>query len=139
MRYLALDVGNKRVGVAVGSSESRIATPLGVIERASIEADAAHLLDMLHEYDVEHIIVGLPRNADNSSSTQETLTRSYIEKLQPSLSLPISFYDERYSTSAAMQQQRERGINEKRGRSKLDAGAAAVILQDFLDSSRVDS
>lgn len=134
MRYLALDVGNKRVGTAVGSSQARIATPLTVIARSTTERDAARLLDIVREYDVEEIIVGLPRNANNTPSEQETRTRRYIEELTPSLGLPIRFFDERYSTAVAMQKQRARGLAEKRGRATLDATAAAVILQDFLDS-----
>jgi len=134
MRYLALDVGNKRVGVAVGSSEARLATPLMVIQRSTIDQDAARLLGAVREYDVEEIIVGLPRNTNNTVGEQEILTRKYIEQLKPVVALPITFYDERYSTSTAMQQQRGRGLNEKRGRATLDANAAAVILQDFLDS-----
>lgn len=133
MRYLALDVGNKRVGVAVGSSEARIATPLTVIERTRVEQDAARVLELAREYEVEQIIVGLPRNADNSASAQEELTRAYVKQLEPALHLPITFYDERYSTSAALAQQRARGTSEKRGRATLDANAAAVILQDFFD------
>lgn len=138
MRYLALDVGNKRVGVAVGSSEARIATPLSVIERTSVEQDAARILAIAREYEVEQIIVGLPRNADNSTSEQETLTRAYIAQLESVLDLPITFYDERYSTLAALAQQRTRGVNEKRGRATLDANAAAVILQDFFDQLDIE-
>ncbi len=137
MRYLALDVGNKRVGVAVGSSEGRIATPRAVILRASIEQDSARILELVREYEVEQIIVGLPRHADNTASAQEKLTRRYIEQLRPLLKLPITFHDERYSTATAMQQQRARGMNEKRGRATIDAGAAAVILQDFLDNPEI--
>lgn len=133
MRYLALDVGNKRVGVAVGSSEGRIATPLAVIERATIEDDCARLRELIREYDVEHIIVGLPRNANDTPSEQEALTRAYVKQIETALALPCTFYDERYSTVAAQQQQRARGLNEKRGRATIDASAAAIILQDFLD------
>lgn len=133
MRYLALDVGNKRVGVAVGSIEGRIATPLAVIPRTTIERDAAQLLELVREYDVDEIIVGLPRNSNNTPSEQERLTRNYIEQLHPALALPFTFFDERYSTSIAMQHQHSRGMSEKRGRATLDANAAAVILQDFLD------
>lgn len=134
MRYLALDVGNRRIGVAVGSSEARIATPLTVIERMKTEQDAARLLELVREYEVEAIIVGLPRNTNETPGEQETLTRNYVNRLKPALGMPICFHDERYSTSAAMIQQRARGLNEKRGRATLDANAAAVILQDYLDS-----
>lgn len=134
MRYLALDVGNKRVGVAVGSNERRIATPLTVMQRVTIEQDVAALQKLIHEYDVEQLVVGLPRNTNNTESDQEKLTRSYIEQLQPALGLPITYFDERYSTATAMEHQRSRGLSEKRGRATLDANAAAVILQEFLDS-----
>jgi len=134
VRYLGLDIGNRRIGIAVGSTEARIATPLRVLERKNIEHDAARILDLVREYDVDAIIAGLPRNADNTPSEQEQLTRAYVAQLTPLLGLPISLYDERFSTFAALLQQRARGIREKRGRAKLDADAAAVILQSFLDS-----
>lgn len=133
MRFLCLDVGTKRVGVAVGSSQARIATPLAVYARGRIEQDAARLAEWIHEYDVETVVVGLPRHSDNTSSEQEALTREYIARLGPRLGLPVVFYDERYSTASAQAGQRARGINEKRGRATLDASAAAVILQDFFD------
>ncbi len=136
MRYLGLDVGNKRVGVAVGNSELYIATPLGVIERSTLDHDAAQLLDFAREYDAETVIVGLPRNANNTAGEQEALTRAYVQQLQSSTGLHFRFQDERYSTSAALEQQRARGISEKRGRAQIDASAAAIILQDFLDTLR---
>jgi putative Holliday junction resolvase len=134
MRYLGLDVGNRRVGIAIGSSEARIATPLEVMLRKDIERDAAHLLKIIRAYEVEELVAGLPRNTDNTEGEQERLTREYVARLQAELALPIRLYDERYSTATAMQAQRERGVDEKRGRARLDANAAAVILQDFLDS-----
>lgn len=138
MRYLALDVGNKRVGMAVGSSEARIATPLAVIERTNAAQDAARILEFVREYEVGHIVVGLPRNANGTVSQQETLTRKYVDGIKSALAVPLTFYDERFSTSAALERQRARGLNEKRGRATLDASAAAVILQDFLDQLNVE-
>lgn len=134
MRYLALDVGNKRVGVAVGSSEGRIASPLAVIRRGTVEQDAASLNKLIREYDVEQLVVGLPRNTNNTESEQEKLTRAYVAQLEPALGLPVVYHDERYSTATAMRHQQARGLDEKRGRATLDANAAAVILQEFLDS-----
>lgn len=134
MRYLGLDVGNKRVGVAVGNSETRIASPLGVMARKTYAEDAAQVAEWVREYDVEVLVVGLPRNADDSAGEQEKLTRAYVEQLQTYIALPFHFQDERYSTATALRAQQARGLNEKRGRVTLDASAAAVILQDFLDS-----
>jgi putative Holliday junction resolvase len=133
MRYLGLDVGNKRVGVAVGSSELRLATPLTVFERKTGTADAERLRALIREYEVDTLVVGRPRHSDNTPSTQEALTLAYARELETALALPVLFQDERYSTAAAMLQQRARGLSEKRGRVTVDALAAAVILQDFLD------
>lgn len=134
MRYLALDVGNKRVGVAVGSREGRIATPLAVIVRSTLERDTVALRAIVREYEVEALVVGLPRNENGTVSAQETLTRNYVKQIETELALPIIFRDERFSTAVALDHQRARGVNEKRGRATLDANAAAVILQDFLNS-----
>ncbi len=139
MRYLALDVGNKRVGVAVGSTEGGIASPLAVIVRRTAEQDAAELGALVREYEVDELIVGLPQNTDGSRGEQVTLTQNYADRIQPLLGLPLQYHDERYSTAAAMQMQRQRGMNEKQGRKSVDAAAAAVILQDFLDSKRTDA
>lgn len=134
MRYLGLDVGNKRVGVAVGNSETRIASPLATLTRKTPAHDAAQLLEWIREYDVEMVVVGLPRNTDDSAGEQEALTRAYVEQLCTQIALPFCFQDERYSTATARRAQQTRGVNEKRGRATLDASAAAVILQDFLDA-----
>lgn len=136
MRYLGLDVGNKRVGVAVGNSELRLATPLGVIQRGTLEQDAAKLRAYIDEYDAGMLVCGLPRNTDNTSGEQETLTRAYVEQLAAAVGSAFCFQDERYSTTTALAQQRARGLDEKRGRATVDASAAAVILQDFFDSLR---
>lgn len=147
MRYLGLDIGHKRIGIAVGNSEARIATPLGVIERRTLKQDAERILEFIRQYEVEALVVGLPRHSDNTESDQSAATRAYVAQLQPLLGLPVHFFDERFSTAAALAQQRERqrviaqntrprraiAQSEKHGRAMLDAAAAAVILQDFLD------
>lgn len=134
MRYLGLDVGNKRIGVAVASTELRLATPLRVIERKSVVADAACLNELVREYDADAVVVGLPHNADGTESEQERRTRTFVAELQMHMQLPIHFQDERFSTTMALAMQRERGVSEKQGRVRVDASAAAVILQEFMDN-----
>lgn len=133
MRYLGLDVGNKRIGVAVASTELRLATPLRVIERKSVAVDAARVQELVREYDADALVVGLPRNADGTESEQERRTQSYVAELRMHLSLPIVFQDERFSTTTVLAMQRARGVSEKQGRARVDAAAAAVILQEFMD------
>ncbi len=133
MRYLALDVGVKRVGLAVGSTEVRIASPLTVIERGTIESDAAAIRAVVDKYQVERLVVGVPHDLDGSAGLQAEKVLRYIERLQPEVRLPIEYSDERYSTLEALARQREAGLTERQGRRTVDAAAAAVILQDFLD------
>jgi putative Holliday junction resolvase len=117
----------------VGSSDARLATPLAVLERTRIEEDAARLMELVRDYEIDKLVVGLPRQNDDSVGEQENLTRAYAGMLQPLLGLEVVYHDERFSTFAALESQRARGLSAKRGRSTIDADAAAVILQDFFD------
>ncbi len=134
MTYLALDIGARRIGVAVGSTDVKLATPLAVIAHESVEADAARIRALVAQYDAERIIVGLPRELDGSIGPQAQKVMTFTERLASLVTLPFEYYDERYSTAQALDRQRETGINEKRGRATIDAAAAAVILQDYLNS-----
>jgi putative Holliday junction resolvase len=136
MRYLGLDIGARRIGVAVGSTEVRLATPLTVVERRALKADAARLAQLAHEYDVEALVVGLPQELDQSIGAQAKAVVADAEKLGELIGLPLEFFDERYSTASALSQRREIGVSEKRGRATIDAAAAAVILQDYLNAQR---
>ncbi|MBI3536251.1 MAG: Holliday junction resolvase RuvX [Chloroflexi bacterium] len=135
MKLIGLDVGAKRIGVAFGDSEMRLATPVGVIERKSIDADARALAHYLREYDAAQWIVGLPRNMDDSRGFQaETIVR-YAEQLANVVAVRPLFWDERLTTIEATRRLHEIPAHTKRkSRATLDALAAAVILQDYLDT-----
>jgi putative holliday junction resolvase len=134
VKYIGLDIGDKRVGVACGDAEVRIATPLEVIARGSIEQDARALAKIAHDYDVEQLVVGLPRNMDGTQGAQADAVIAYAEKIAQAIHLPLKFWDERLSTVEATRRTHETGAHGKKSRRGLDAIAAAVILQDFLDS-----
>ncbi len=135
MTYLALDVGARRIGVAVGSIELRLATPLAVISREKPEQDAARVRALIAQYDVERVLVGLPRELNGTIGKQAERVMEYANGLQTLVACPFEFFDERYSTAQALAQRRDMGVSEKRGRATIDAAAAAVILQDFFDAS----
>lgn len=137
MKYLGLDIGDKRIGVACGDTEVRIATPIGLVTRGSLAQDARALARLAREYDVVHLIVGLPRNMDGTYGAQAETVKAYALALAQTLGLPITFWDERLSTIEATQRLQATGARGKRSRRRLDAIAAAVILQDFLDSQRI--
>ena len=134
MKYIGLDVGNRRIGVAFGDSELRIATPVDVIVRASIEQDANTIARLVHDYNTAQMIVGLPRNMDGTQGTQADAVIAYANRLVELIHVPVRFWDERLSTVEATKRTHETGARGKKSRRGIDAIAAAVILQDFLDN-----
>lgn len=134
MTYLALDVGTRRIGVAVGSTDLRLATPLGVIRRGTAEADAARVREMAEQYGAEKLVFGFPRELDGSVGAQASLVSEYATILGSALNMPYEFFDERYSTAEALAKQHDAGKSDREGRATIDALAAAVILQDFFNS-----
>ena len=134
MKYLGLDVGDRRVGAAIGDDKLRIATPLEVIVRASIEEDVAAIGSLAKKYSAEHLLVGLPRNMDDSAGPQAEAVKAYAAKIANALGLPLTFWDERLTTIEATERIHAGGGVGKKSRRTLDAIAASVILQDFLDS-----
>jgi putative Holliday junction resolvase len=134
MTYLAIDVGTRRLGIAVGSTDLKLATPLRVIKRGSIEEDAARLRALVEQYEAEKLVVGFPREVDGSVGAQAEFVMDFAEQLSKALAMPVEFFDERYSTAEALARRRAAGVTDRQGRPTIDAVAAAVILQDFFDA-----
>ncbi len=134
MRILAIDYGTKRCGIAVTDELKLIASPLTTVE-------ASELLDFLQQYcqseSVERIIVGLPKQTSGELSESETAITNFIEKLQEKLpEIPISRYDERFTSKIASHILVESGTKKKKRQDKalLDKISATLILQDYLSS-----
>lgn len=136
MRVLGLDVGDRRIGVSFGDTTVSIATPVSVITRTTLDQDTRALSDLVRKYDAEQLIVGLPRNMDGSLGVQAQAVMTLAEHFANALHLSQAFWDERLTTVAATQRRNETGARGKKSRQHLDAMAAAVILQDYLDSQR---
>jgi putative holliday junction resolvase len=131
---MGLDIGDRRVGVAFGDSELHMATPAEVIVRASHEQDVRGIADFVRRYEVTKIIVGLPRNIDGTLGPQAQAVIAYTQSIASQIDLPVEFWDERLSTVEATKRTHETGARGKKSRRNIDAIAAAVILQDYLDS-----
>ncbi len=129
-RLLALDVGEKRVGVALCDETQTLARPLLTLRRASKKEDFARLAALCREHAVEKVIVGLPKTLRGEEGPQAHRVRRYAAELQAALDLPIEFWDERFSTVEARDLLLTRTLVRK---GEIDAIAAAVILQDYLD------
>jgi putative Holliday junction resolvase len=129
-RTLALDVGERRIGLAISDEEGMLATPLGVLERRSFAEDVARLATIVREQRAERLVVGLPRTLAGEIGPQARRVLRWAERMGRALGLPLEYWDERFSTLEAAERLAHR---RPRRRPPLDAAAAAVILQDYLD------
>jgi putative Holliday junction resolvase len=141
VRLLALDVGDRRVGVAVSDAMGLIATPLTVVRRTSKASDFERFAQLVREQDAEALVVGHPVNEDGSAGPQAQRVERYATALQAALeeaglALPLILWDERMSTQQAEQAMIASGRRARERRARIDAVAAAVILQDYLDVQR---
>ncbi len=135
MRFLGIDVGRARIGVALADGLLRTARPLRVVARCSDVRDLAVLAEVAAEYEVTKAVVGLPLNMDGTEGPSADFARRFAAKLADALHVPVELQDERLSTFEAESRLRERGLTSKESRTQVDAEAAAVILQDWLDHS----
>lgn len=138
MRSLGLDMGDKRIGVALSDPMGVLATPLLVFEHKDDAADIETILQMVAQYQVENIIVGLPQSMDGSIGVQAAKVKSFTEKLKQRSSVPVELRDERLTTVAARRLLQEASTRRpgKGKKIEYDAAAAAVILQSFLNETR---
>lgn len=136
MRVMALDVGEKRIGVALSDPTGLLATPLTTIVRRGVPSDFDQVLRFAAEREVDEIIVGLPISLSGRREAQANRVAEFIAGLAERTTLPITSVDERYSSVQAERMIRETGAKPSRDRARVDAAAAAVILQSFLDSRR---
>lgn len=134
MRILALDVGEKRIGVAISDLSQSLARSLKVVQRGSRQEDFAAVAGLVEEYEVEKVVVGYPRSLNGMAGAQAERVERYAVGLAKSLTVPVLLWDERFSTVSAERLMREAGLRGKKKRERIDAVAAAVILQDYLDS-----
>jgi putative Holliday junction resolvase len=138
MRLLALDVGERRVGVAISDSTGTLARPLQALMRGSLEEDVAAVVALVAEHGVDLVVMGQPLSLDGTEGPQARQIARYAEELAARLPVQVILWDESLSTVAAEEILRQSRGEKKRRRARasgeLDAIAAAVILQSYLDS-----
>ena len=134
MRILALDVGDKRIGVAVSDLLGILASPLIAIERTSDSKAIDTILEIVDEQEVGEIVVGLPISLSGGYSDQTKSVAAFVRKLEARSPVPVNTADERYSTVEAERLLSQSKPQRARSRGEIDAAAAAVILQSYLDS-----
>lgn len=131
MRILAVDYGQRRVGIAVTDPTGVIATPLKVIDRKA-GSWYPELLQLFQEMSVSVVVVGLPRNMDGTLGRQAQYCQEFAETLRKETALKIELVDERLTTAAAASALRESGNKNHQTKTRLDAVAASLILQTYL-------
>jgi len=137
MRVLALDVGERRVGVAISDSTGTVARPLQTLVRGSREEDFAAIAVIVAEHNIGLVVVGQPLSLDGTEGPQARRVARYAEALTATLPVPVVAWDERFTTVTAeeiLRQRRRQKKRRARTRGEVDAIAAAVILQSYLDS-----
>ena len=135
MRYLAIDYGTKHTGLAICDSAETIASPLAVIQGQ--KELLKKIVDVVETENVEAIVLGLPLNMDDSQGFQAKLVIQFAEQLKKLLDIPIHFQDERLSTFSAEEKLAPAEFTRKKKRKRLDAIAAAEILEDFLEQKNL--
>jgi putative Holliday junction resolvase len=133
MRYLGLDLGRARIGLALADDVLRTARAHSTLRRRGEAADLAAIAGVAREYEVTRAVVGLPLNMDGSEGASARMARAFAVKLGGALQVPVELEDERLSTFEAEQRLRARGVSARDQRPLVDAEAAAVILQGWLD------
>lgn len=136
MRTLGVDPGEKRIGLAVSDEEGILARPLRVLERTSWKNDLAELRSIVDELQIERIVIGHPVNMNGTEGSQARRAERLAERTREQIPVPVVLRDERLSTQTALDLRKATGKRRGRKRSGIDAVAAAVILQSYLDSER---
>ncbi len=133
---LAFDFGTRRIGVAVGEMMLGSARPLTTISAEANDARFAAIGKLVEEWRPAALVVGLPLSLDGEASDMTERCKRFARQLEGRYRLPVALLDERLTSVAAEEQLRQRGLGWQRRKETLDAEAAAVLLQAFLDSHR---
>ncbi len=135
MRTLGIDIGEKRLGVAVSDSMGLIAVPHCVIQMTGDKTtDLKSVVNIAGELAAEMVVVGFPINLKGQISHSAEQARDYAELLRQNLKIPVVLQDERLTSSEAEKKLKQAGVSTKKARQKVDMMAAAIILQSWLDS-----
>lgn len=133
-RLLALDVGERRIGVALSDPMHVIASPYSVIDRKVTPDYKTEIQKLISEKDVEALVIGLPLTLKNRISKQTKKVQVIIEELTSELTVPIHTIDERLSSISAQNALKLQGVKTGHNKGEIDKAAAAIFLQEFLDS-----
>ena len=130
MRFLCIDLGDKRSGLAVCDSDETIASPLGVVEGCKDLHN--QIIKTIQQQQAEALVFGLPLNMNGSEGDRAAIVRKFAAELAEKIDIPVFFQDERLSSYSATEKLSQTGLTHKKKKDRLDAIAAAEILKEFI-------
>ncbi|MEK6751959.1 MAG: Holliday junction resolvase RuvX [Chloroflexota bacterium] len=136
MRILAVDHGEKRIGLALSDPTATIASPLKVVEHSSRALDAAQVAEVAAQNDVRLIVIGQSFDEDGNPNPAGRRAGRFADELKNQTNIPIEMWDESFSTQIARSARIELGVSRKKRAGHQDAFAAVVILQSYLEAKR---
>ncbi|MEE2777758.1 MAG: Holliday junction resolvase RuvX [Acidobacteriota bacterium] len=132
-RYLGIDFGERRVGIAISDDEGRLSVPFDTLERASDRQIVGVIRQLADEEGIGGLVVGEPRTLDGEAGDAAKRVRSFAAKLEEGTGIQVRFIDEALTTVEAESRLREAGVPRRRMAKKRDALAAQILLQEWLD------
>ena len=132
-RFLGIDYGTVRIGLALSDPTGTLASPLPFLENQSPQQVTNALSELIQTHQIAGLVIGLPRNMDGTYGPSAQKVRDFIAQIQKSISLRITPIDERLTTAQASKQLSGIGLNQKQLRKKVDSSSACLILQQYLD------
>ena len=136
MRVLGLDLGQKRIGVAVSDEDASIAFPDGAIESRGPKKDVAAVAELCSEREIGRVVIGLPRHLDGREGPEAEAARAFADALAARTGLTVETLDERWTTIEAERMLHAQGRKKKKQRAVVDSVAASIILRTYLDLLR---
>jgi putative Holliday junction resolvase len=134
MRIMGLDYGDRRIGVALSDAFGWTAQALEMIERKSDGSEFGRIEELVREHDVSEIVVGLPKNMNGTIGERGEICMAFAEELRQKLSIPVHLWDERLTTVAATRTLLSADVSRRKRKQVVDKMAAALLLQNYLDS-----
>ena len=138
MRRIALDIGERRIGVAVSDPTGTVSTPLKVLDARELERDASPLRRLVEDYEPVSFVVGLPLTMRGEEGPQAARVKVTVRRLIEPLGVPVVYHDERFSSTAAERSMAEAGADSRARRGSVDMVAASLRLQSYLDARRLE-
>lgn len=138
MRYLGIDLGSKTIGLAISDPTGTIASTFKTIffKNEDYESTIDEMKKITEEYDIKKIIIGLPKNMNNTLGERAIITTNYAKLLEGSLNIPVIMFDERLTSVISNQILIEADMSRKKRKKKVDGIAAQIILQDYLNKEK---